>query len=75
MTPDVEFDHLYVGRDLLKYKNQTKKNLYELGVTWRNRINEEFPDADVKIVLHNHEGIWFLDVFNYPVMIEGATYI
>ena len=31
-TPDVEFDHLYDGRDLLEYKNKTKKNLHELGM-------------------------------------------
>lgn len=74
-TADVEFSHLYRGKRIAKYQYKTKQNLIELGRTWRERASKEFPDANVTIVVHQFDGIWFLDTFNYPVEIEGGIYL
>lgn len=74
-TADIEFIDLYVGKDILKYRNQTKNNLVELGQVWRERVSKEHPDVDVTIILHQDDGEWFLDTFNYPIKIEDGIYL
>lgn len=74
-TADVEFIDLYEGKDISKYRNKTKNNLIELAKCWRERIKREHPDADITIIIHQNDGEWFLDTFNYSLEIEGGIYI
>ncbi len=74
-TADVEFIDLYDGKDILKYKNKTKGNLIELGKFWRERLKKEHSDADVTIIVHQNDGEWFLDTFNYSLKIEDGIYL
>lgn len=74
-TSDIEFSHLYRGRKIGRYQYRTKQNLTELGKSWRERVAREFPGAEVTIVVHNHDGIWFLDTFNYPIDVEDGVYL
>ena len=47
----------------------------KLGKAWRNRINNEYPEANVIIVLHREYGEWFLDTYNHPVYFDDAVYL
>ncbi len=71
-TADVEFIDLYEGKDIFQFRNRAKNNLIELGKCWRERVAGEHPDVDAKIIVHQNDGEWFLDTFNYPVEIEGG---
>ncbi len=74
-TADIEFTDLYEGKDILKYRNRTKENLIDLGKAWRERLSKEHSEIDATIIVHKHEGEWFLDTFNYRVKIEGGLYL
>jgi len=74
-TADIEYEHLYAGRNILKYRNRTKSNLIDLGRSWRDRVSAEYPDSDLTIVVHQNDGEWILDTFNYKIEIDGATYL
>lgn len=74
-TSDIEFTDLYSGKAIDEYREETKQNLIKLGMQWRKRVSNEYPEADVVIVVHQHEDEWFLDTFNYPVNIENAIYL
>lgn len=72
---DIEFSTEYSGPNMDKYHRQTLKMLIELGKHWRKRVIEEYPEADVTIVLSKQYGHWCLDTYNYPVEIEGGIYL
>lgn len=74
-TSDIEFSCLYFGKKIGKYIFQTKKNLIELGQTWRNRVILDFPKVDFTIVVHQDYGEWFLDTYNYPIVIKNGIYL
>ncbi len=74
-TADIEFEGDYTGTEIEKYRNRTKSNLVELGKVWRDRVRKDFPDARLTIIVHNDEGEWFLDTFNYEVLIEDGIYL
>jgi hypothetical protein len=74
-TADIEFNDLYEGTDISTYRQQTKVNLIDLGKSWRERIKDEFPNAEVTIIVHQENDDWFLDTFNYPVKIENGIYL
>jgi hypothetical protein len=74
-TADIEFEGTYRGRKVEKYRHKTMLNLIELGKNWRQRVDLNFPDAAIKIVVYKQDDEWFLDTFNYSVSIEGAIYL
>lgn len=74
-TADIEFADYYRGKKINEYREKTKFNLIELGKAWRDRVSKEYPEADITIVVHEQNGDWFLDTFNYSVVIENAVYI
>ncbi|MCP4350391.1 MAG: hypothetical protein GY795_33400 [Desulfobacterales bacterium] len=71
-TADIEFEDIYTGSGVEKYRQKTKSNLIDLGKSWRERVTKEFPEADLTIVVHKQEDEWFLDTFNYNVEIEDG---
>lgn len=74
-SSDIEFIDLYSGQRINDYREKTKQNLIKLGKLWRKRVLNEYPEAKLTIVVHECEGDWFLDTFNYPVNIENALYL
>jgi hypothetical protein len=74
-TADIAFPPPYRIKRIGKYQYRTKQKLRELGKSWRERASKEFPGVEVSIVVHQYDGIWFLDTFNYQVEIEGGIYL
>lgn len=75
-SAEIEFVGSFKSKNKLgKYHHKTMLNLIELGKMWRERINQEFPDSAVNILVYKQAQDWFLDTFNYPVSIEGAIYL
>jgi hypothetical protein len=74
-SSDIEFTDLYSGEWIDEYREITKRNLLKLGKQWRTRVTNEYPEAEIIIVVHEHENEWFLDTFNYRVNIENAIYL
>ena len=56
-------------------RNRTKDSRIELGKFWQERVTREHSDVDVKIIVHQVDGEWSHNTFNYPVEIEGVTYL
>ncbi len=72
-SAEIEFVGSYISRNKLgTYRHKTMFNLIELGKVWRERINQEFPNSTVNILIYKQDEDWFLDTYNYPVSIEGA---
>ena len=74
-SADIEFTDLYSGKRIDEYREKTKQNLIELGKKWRNRVLNEFSDTDITIVVHQYEGDWYLDTFNYKIDLEDGIYL
>ena len=72
-TADIAF--LYRGKKQGRFLNRTKENLIELGKVWRERLNTEFPSAEVIIVVHFDQGLWFLDTYNHKIDIPDGIYL
>lgn len=72
-TADIAF--LYRGKKQGRFLNRTKENLIELGKVWRERLNTEFPGAEVTIVVHFDQGLWFLDTYNHKIDIPDGIYL
>jgi hypothetical protein len=73
-TADIEFSHFYHGKFNEKYNNRTKQQLITLGEKWRLRVEEDYPDAQIWIVVHyDVEHGWFLDTFNYDIAKKWDT--
>jgi hypothetical protein len=74
-TADIEFEGTYHGKKIKQYRHKTMLNLIELGKVWRKRIEQDYPDVTIKIVVYKQDDEWFLDTYNYHVTIEGAIYL
>ncbi len=74
-TADIEFEDLYAGDEIERYREATKNNLITIGKFWRNKIERDYPDADITIIIHQNDGEWFLDTFNYSNSITGGIYL
>lgn len=71
-TPDVEFSHLYWGKYPNRYHRETKKRLIEVGKEWRLRVQKDYPNSNINIVVHfePENKAWFLDAFNWDIRDE-----
>lgn len=71
-TTDIEFSHFYSGKYEGRYQSKTKNQLLGLGVFWRERINQEFPESNVLIVVYfdTPNKCWFLDTYNWNIIAE-----
>jgi hypothetical protein len=71
-SSDIEFSHLYCGKHETKYQSKTKKQLIDLGQVWRERIDKEYPESSITIVVYfdHQNGAWFLDTYNWDIKAE-----
>lgn len=72
-TADVTF--YYRGKKQGRFLNKTKENLIELGKVWRLRLQSEYPDVEVSVVVHFDQGLWFLDTYNHNIEIQNGIYL
>lgn len=76
INPDLSIYPIY-EKDPLKYDVLTQKTLLEIGLEWKNRLLEEYPDHknDYILILYFNEegGEWILDFFNKDLTDEDLN--